>query len=84
MGGGTDGTSSLLVGLPGRTAEQKLHAEVTSGTLLLSISGPGIEAMPLTARGMRCISQASGAGSAGAGSNSLLPPNASIPITITC
>ncbi|EFN59225.1 expressed protein [Chlorella variabilis] len=27
MGGGTDGTSSLLVGLPGRTAEQKLHAE---------------------------------------------------------
>lgn len=57
MGGGTDGGPSLLVGLPGRSADQPLHAVVTSGTLAISISGPGVESVPLAARGMRCISQ---------------------------
>lgn len=49
----------MLVGLPGRLPGQPLHAEVTSGTLLLSISGPGVESVPLTARGMECISSVS-------------------------
>jgi hypothetical protein len=58
MGGSTDhAASSLLVGLPGRLPGQPLHAEVTSGTLLIGISGPGVEAVPMTSRGMRCISQ---------------------------
>lgn len=57
MGGGADGPPCLLVGLPGRGPDQPLHAEVTSGSLLLSISGPGVEVFPLAARGMRCISQ---------------------------
>lgn len=60
MGGSTDGTPSLLVGLPGRQPGQALHANVTSGSLLLAISGPGVEAVPLTARGMRSISQVGG------------------------
>ena len=60
MGGGTDGTPSLLVGLAGRSPDRALHADVTTGSLLLAISGPGVEAVPLTARGMRCISQVGG------------------------
>ena len=57
MGGDADGGPSLIAGLPGRGADQPLHAELTSGTLLLAISGPGVVAVPLSARGMRCISQ---------------------------
>lgn len=65
MGGGIDGGPSLLVGLPGRAPGQPLHAEVTSGTLLLSLSGPGLKTEPVTARGMRCISQARAVGGGG-------------------
>jgi hypothetical protein len=65
MGGGTDGASSLIVGLPGRPPSDALHAAITSGTLLLSISGPGVEAEPITARGMRCISQVARLGGQG-------------------
>lgn len=78
MGGGTDGGPSLLVGLPGRGKGEPLHASVTSGTVLLGISGPGVETIPLTARGMRCISQARLAGAsraegrAGLGGRALL------------
>lgn len=57
MGGGTDGSPALLVGLPGRGPSDALHAEVTSGTLAVAISGPGVESVPVSARGMRCISQ---------------------------
>ncbi|KAL4419251.1 hypothetical protein ABPG77_001189 [Micractinium sp. CCAP 211/92] len=57
MGGGTDGSPALLVGLPGRGPDDALHAEVVSGTLAIAISGPGVESAPVSARGMRCISQ---------------------------
>lgn len=59
MGGGTDGSPALLVGLPGRGPDDALHAEVVSGTLTVAISGPGVESAPVSARGMRCISQVS-------------------------
>lgn len=70
MGGGTDGSPALLVGLPGRGPSDALHAEVTSGTLAVAISGPGVESVPVSARGMRCISQASVAGGREGGAGS--------------
>lgn len=60
MGGTADGAAPLLVGLPGRAPGQALHADAVHGTLVVAISGPGVEAVPLACRGMRCISQASG------------------------
>lgn len=66
MGGTTDGTAPVLVGLPGRSPGQSLHADAVHGTLVIAISGPGVEAVPLTCRGMRCISQARGHVGAGA------------------
>ena len=57
MGGGADGGPALLVGLPGRSPHDPLHAEVTNGSLLICLSGPCIESVQLSTRGMRCISQ---------------------------
>ena len=83
MGGDADGASSLIVGLPGRSPGESLHAELTSGSLLLSISGPGIEAVSTTARGMRCISQVGGWLGRPTGDNSAqqprLPTSAALP-----
>ncbi len=49
----------MLVGLPGRAPGKPLHADAVHGTLVIAISGPGVEAVPMACRGMRCISPAS-------------------------
>ncbi|PRW58162.1 F-box only 22-like isoform B [Chlorella sorokiniana] len=57
MGGTADGAPPVLVGLPGRSPKQALHADAVHGTLVVAISGPGVSVVPLATRGMRCISQ---------------------------
>ncbi|KAI7839029.1 hypothetical protein COHA_007171 [Chlorella ohadii] len=59
MGGTAEGADPVLVGLPGRAPGKPLHADAVHGTLVIAISGPGVEAVPMACRGMRCISPAS-------------------------
>ena len=58
MGGGSDGLPSLIVG--GGAGGMLGGARLANGTLCIALSGPGVRALPLVARGMRRISPVRG------------------------